>query len=352
MALAAVRRGHEATIFTGSVDGNIPAEIKVVLLHVKALTNHGKALEFTRLFAEKVEEFQFDAAVAFNRIPGCDFYFAADNCYAAEMPKKHCRWVLKHFPRYRTYLELEKAVFSPGVPCNIFYLAEKQKRDYQISYHTEENRFILLPPGINPACCRTADADARRAAKRAELGIGDDVKLMLLVGSNYRLKGVDRALLAIAALPEKVKEKICFLIVGQSRDKFVRRMIKKLDLIDQVRILGSRQDVPDLLLAADLLLHPARNEAAGTVLAEAISSGLPVVCSGECGFADLVEASGGSVVPKNFDQGIFDQLVAAALGDLDDLRRKAIEYSATVDYTRRAETALDAVESFVARRNA
>ena len=347
MALAAVRRGHEATIFAGSVEGEIPPEIKLVLLPVKAFSNHGKAREFIRLFTEKVKEFQFDAVVAFNRIPGCDFYFAADNCYAAEMPKKHCRWVLDHLPRYRTYLELEKALFAPGTPCRIFYLAEKQKRDYQSIYHTEEDRFILLPPGINPACRRAADADARRAAKRAELGATDDVKLMLLVGSNYQLKGVDRALLAIAALPASVKENIRFLIVGQSHDKWVRRMIKKLDLLDQVRILGSRQDVPDLLLAADLLLHPARNEAAGTVLAEAISSGLPVVCSGECGFSDLVEASGGRVVPENFDQEVFNQLVAAAAGDLERLQRNAIEYSAKVDYTRRAEAALDAVESSV-----
>ena len=32
----------------------------------------------------------------------------------------------------------------------------------------------------------------------------------------------------------------------------------------------------DLLLAADLLIHPARNEATGTVLIEALAAGLPV----------------------------------------------------------------------------
>lgn len=344
MAITAVRRGYEVTIFTGSVSGDIPAEIEVVQLELKSWSNHGKAQEFVRRFAEQRKKRKFDAIIAFNRIPGCDFYFAADNCYAVEMPKKHCRWVLEHLSRYRTYLQLEREIFSPGVPCKIFYLAEKQKRDYQSIYHTEEDRFTLLPPGINPACRRTSDAEARRIAKRAELGVADDVKLMLLVGSNYHLKGVDRVLEAVAALPDKLREKSIFMIAGQSNDQWVRAMIKKLGIADNVRILGSRQDVPDLLLAADLLLHPARNEAAGTVLAEAISSGSPIICSGECGFSELVAASGGGVVPENFDQQIFSEMVKSFLENSDELRRKAIEYSAKVDYTHRAETALDVVE--------
>ena len=37
--------------------------------------------------------------------------------------------------------------------------------------------------------------------------------------------------------------------------------------------------VPALLTASDLMVHPARNEAAGNVLAEAAASGLPAVCT-------------------------------------------------------------------------
>ena len=90
MAECAALRGHETPDIPGLKIQNVP---------VSGSSNHARAASFCRNIKVILEKEKFDCVIAFNRIPGCDFYFAADNCYAAEMPKKHNPWIYEavHF---------------------------------------------------------------------------------------------------------------------------------------------------------------------------------------------------------------------------------------------------------------
>ena len=92
MAECAAMRGHETVIVTGAwLDDSMPdiPNLSVKIIPVSGSSNHAKAKSFCRGFKKYLEEEHFDCTLALNRVPGCDFYFAADNCYAVEMPKKH-----------------------------------------------------------------------------------------------------------------------------------------------------------------------------------------------------------------------------------------------------------------------
>lgn len=59
--------------------------------------------------------------------------------------------------------------------------------------------------------------------------------------------------------------------------------------------------------AADLLLHPAVQEAAGIVLLEAIVAGLPVLTTEVCGYAHYINAAQcGVVIPEPFAQEVLN----------------------------------------------
>ncbi|XNM52069.1 glycosyltransferase [Escherichia coli] len=59
----------------------------------------------------------------------------------------------------------------------------------------------------------------------------------------------------------------------------------------------------ELMAAADLLLHPAYQEAAGIVLLEAITAGLPVLTTAVCGYAHyIVDANCGEAIAEPFRQ--------------------------------------------------
>lgn len=346
MAEAAVRRGHRVTVFASSWEGEPPpGGVELRMLETTAWSNHGRARQFESLFRRQSSG--FDAAFVFNRMAGGDFYFTADNCLAVELPRKHSKWMLALHPRYRVFLEQERAVFDPDAKTRIFYIAPRQKTDFMTVYHTQEDRFIYLPPGMNEKCRRPADADRIRAEKRAELGLSDDRLMLILVGSDFRRKGGDRAVEALAALPEPLRSRCILYLVGRASDGGCAALAKRLGVAGQVVFTGGRTDVPALLLAADLMIHPARNEATGTVLVEGIAAGLPVLCTEECGFSNFVRDAAGLVVPEGAPQSTLNAMLADALPRLDELREKTRNYAETADFYRRAELAVDALEQFV-----
>ena len=56
--------------------------------------------------------------------------------------------------------------------------------------------------------------------------------------------------------------------------------------------MGSRDDIPAIMMQSTLLIHPARMEAAGMVLTEALTHHLPTLCTELCGYASHTIAAG------------------------------------------------------------
>lgn len=338
-------RNHSVTVFTRSFEGEKPRGLKVEILKLSSFTNHGKAAEFGAAFQCAAQG--FDLKFTFNRIPGCDFYFAADNCIMSEALSAYPEWFLKISPRHRAIIAQEREVVARGKETKIFYIAEKQKLAYQKFYGTEEERFFYLPPGLNEACFRGADSEARRQKKRTEYGLADDELLLILVGSFFEGKGADRLLRAAASLPEKLREKCRIAIVGNMPRKPCLKLCRRLGLPASALIMpGAASDVPDWLLAADLMVHPARKEATGTVIVEALAAGLPVIASSECGFAKFASESGGCALKEPFVQEELNQCLKEFLEPvkLACLKEKAALYGSTADFRRRASAAADILE--------
>ena len=125
IAEAALRRGHEVTIATMAWQSEAapPDGIVLKLFPARGLSNHARAKHFAAEIGAFAAAGRFDRVVGFNRLPGLDLYFAADNCYAVEMRKKHSLPVLRLLPRYRTFLGLEKRIFSQDSSTRILRLA-------------------------------------------------------------------------------------------------------------------------------------------------------------------------------------------------------------------------------------
>lgn len=350
MAQCAAGRGHHVTVFTAKWEGEEPVSpnIQIELADCPAWSNHGRARQFEELFIRRASA--FDVRFVFNRMRGGDFYFAADNCLAVEIPRRHSRLMMALNPRYRTFLQQERAVLAPPSQTRIFYITPRQKEDYIRTYRTEEERFIFLPPGMNPACRRPEDADSRRAKIRQQLGLSPSQIMLILVGSDFYRKGGDRAVTALAALPPQWRERCMLYLVGRTDPAPCRKLAHRLGLANQVTFTGGRTDVPDLLLAADLMIHPARDEATGTVLIEAVAAGLPVLCTQECGFSNYVHDASGFVVPEGASQDILNTVLAEALPHLPEAALRTRNYADTADFYRRADTAVDALEQFVKSR--
>jgi UDP-glucose:(heptosyl)LPS alpha-1,3-glucosyltransferase len=236
-------------------------------------------------------------------MPGLDAYFAADPCFV-ERAHSQRGLLYRLSGRYRWFAASERAVFSAESATEILLLAEREKTSFQHWYRTPDERFHILPPYLSAKRMAQHDKLEMRRRLRQEFGFDEDDQVLLLVGSGFRTKGLDRAIDAVAALPAVLRARTRLVAVGQDNAKVFKRLVMERGLKPNVRICGGRDDIPQLMQGADLLIHPARRELAGHVLLEAMASGLPVLTTDVCGYASHVEkAQAGRLVKSPFRQG-------------------------------------------------
>ncbi len=351
----ALARGHKVAVFTRSWEGDIPAGLQVNTLPCKGWSNHALAKKYVRQLQQKLAHQPYDVIVGFNRMPGLDVYYNADVSFVLQARKKHGA-LNRLLPRYRVFAAFERAVFDTASTTHVMFISPSVKADYQREYHTPEHRWHALPPGINKQRIDAALTANDRAATRAELKLQADDTLLVMVGSDFKRKGVDRALHALAALPDHVREKTALVVIGKGDIDSYTKLAQRLAVDSRLRLLGPRKDVPRFLAAADMLLHPALSETAGNAIVEGLVAGLPVLVTASCGFSFHVQAAdaGLLIADEPYQQDEFNKLLLQAL--MSDQRARwqanARAYSAATDLYSRPKKAVEIIEAAAERKRA
>ncbi|MER7776071.1 glycosyltransferase family 4 protein [Streptomyces sp. NPDC096191] len=186
---------------------------------------------------------------------------------------------------------------------------------------------VALPvrPG-NPA--GPEDPDRLRPKLRAELGAVER-PLLVAVGSLEWHRGYD-VLLDAARVWRRLDPAPLVVVAGEGQLRAeLQGRIESEGL--PVLLAGRRDDVPDLLAAADLALLPARREAGRSVLAqEALQARVPLVAAEVGGIPELV-GDAAELVPAGDARGLADAVVRL-LGDpgrRDGLRARGVRQAAT-----------------------
>jgi len=346
-------RGHHCRIYCTAWQGPPLPAIELCLAPASRGSNVRRNRRFIAWARADMAAHPVDGVIGFNKMPGLDVYFAGDTCYL-EWARENRGFLYRLGWRFRHFAAWERAVFGVASHTGILLISRREQRRFERCYHTPAQRMHLLPPGVEPDRRRPPDAIARRAMTRHELGLSHDVHTLLFVGSGFIRKGLDRAIRALGRLrASHPGRRFRLLIAGQDRVGRLALLARRQQVQDLVMFLGGRDDIPDLLLAADVLVHPARSEAAGIVLLEAVVAGLPVVVSGECGYAEHVAAAGsGIVLPEPFGQADLDTAVERSLDP--DFRRRcrenALAYAAGEDLYSLHRTGADLIEQIIRRR--
>jgi len=350
-ASACSRRGHRVRVYVHRWQGDIPPAFEVVRVPERGVSSHARQRAYRAFVQDHLRTAPVDLVVGFNKMPGLDVYYAADNCEQAKHrgPGGALRRLL---PRYRHLLDYERAIFAPGRGVRIMLVAVPQLAAYRNCYGTEAERFVLLPPGIRRDCAAGADSSRLRREVREELGLGAEDRLLLAIGSGFRAKGLARTLRALGRLPERLRRRCLLLVIGQDNFRPFARMVRRFGLTDAVRYLGARADIPRFLFAADLLVHPARNEASGMALLEAAAAGLPVLASGACGYAHYVSEFGfGRVLDEPFEQACYEELLRQMLScseaQAEQWREAGLGFARTAGIHDRAARIADFLETQV-----
>lgn len=181
------------------------------------------------------------------------------------------------------------------------------------------HQVTVIPRGRDPERLG-ARHHSRRERVRRSLGVADDATVILNVGRQEYQKGQEHLLEAMAELHHRPN--VVLLIAGRdgAATSTLQRRKAALGLNGRVRFLGHRDDVPDLLAAADIFAFPSLYEGQGGAVLEAMAMSVPVIASDIPALREVVESGvTGLLVPR----GDAKQLVAAISSLLDDDRYRA-----------------------------
>jgi sugar transferase (PEP-CTERM/EpsH1 system associated) len=162
---------------------------------------------------------------------------------------------------------------------------------------------------------------ADKAAARRALGIPPDRLVIGTVGRTVPVKDHPTFLRALARVRDGgVPFTAVIAGTGPSFQDTVR-LAESLNLTEEVRLLGNRDDVDTVLQAFDIFVLSSTSEGLSNTIQEAMATGLPVVATNVGGADELVvEGETGILTPAGDDRAMADALQALAR---DDARRAA-----------------------------
>lgn len=159
------------------------------------------------------------------------------------------------------------------------------KEDYNLAINKMKSKEVYYIPGVGIDIKKFSNIDISK--KRKEIGIDDNIIMLLSVGELIKRKNHE---IIIKALSKLEDEKIHYFIAGSGELKdYLTEIAEKFNLSNRVHILGFRNDIGELCKIADVFCFPSLQEGLPVALMEAMAVGVPIVCSNIRGNTDLIE---------------------------------------------------------------
>ena len=153
-------------------------------------------------------------------------------------------------------------------------------KDY---FHRED--VCVIPNGVDTKRFTPGARLERRAEARKRRGFRDEDFVLLLIGNDWRVKGLPTILETMAALRGLP---LRLLVVGNDAPEFFLALARKLGVEQQSLWEMPQSEVLEVYAAADVYVSPSREDSFGLPVAEAMACGLPVITSISAGVADCI----------------------------------------------------------------
>jgi glycosyltransferase involved in cell wall biosynthesis len=166
-----------------------------------------------------------------------------------------------------------------------------------------------------------SDRDSMRASTRAALDLSSKALVMVMVANLFAYKGHLDLLEALAAVSPRLPNGWRLLLVG--RDEGIgdqlRARASALTIDGNVVFVGSRSDMPEILMASDIGILCSHQEGFSNAVLEGMAAGLPMIVTAVGGNPEaVIDGETGLVVPPHDPPRLADAILR--LADAPDLR--------------------------------
>lgn len=153
---------------------------------------------------------------------------------------------------------------------------------------------VVYISGVGIDTAALAERKADRVEKRREIGIPENAFLLASVGEINANKNHG---VVIRALAELNDPNVYYVMIGKGElEASHKELIAKLGLSDRVKLLGFREDVPEIYSVSDLCVFPSIREGLGVAAIEGMACGLPLLVADNRGTRDYAKEGEGAFV--------------------------------------------------------
>lgn len=356
-----MEQGVEVHVFTRSRPSPAPG-LYVHTIHGASMSRTRRSATFAHRVERRLLTESYDVIHAISPCRGADLYQPRGGTVAETIERnlairrspagrslKRCANRVNFKQRYLLGLERE-LMTAPNGPVIIAisdYVIRQLRRHYSVPAERIRKIYNGVDVDTTPIEARRRD----RAMIRKEFGIREDACLVLTIAHNFRLKGVQRWMEALAALLRQGVHDIRSLVVGKGESERWHRLAARLGIAEHLTFIGRSDRVPALHHAADMLVHPTYYDPCSRVVLEALTAGLPCVTTTWDGAAETIEDGvNGFVLSDPWDTAALvdrvDRLRDAALRQR--MSSAAAAVGPSVSMARHAEDTLELYGEFLA----
>ncbi len=323
------QRGHDVHIITATNAQNLPG-IRIHTVTTPTVLRGRRLASFARRADAVARREAFDVVHAISPMPTADIYqprggllpeIVARNVATRTTATRRLlkRALMAMNVKQRAQLDLERRIFrddGPMIACVSEYVA-RQCREH---YDADPSRVRVVFNGVNPTPLTEATRAQVRRTVRDELSIDPDALVLLFMAHNYRLKGLNPLLDAIARLKTGGFDRFALLVAGRGNVVPFRRRAEMLGLESRVIFTGPTQRSAHFFAMSDVFVHPTFYDPCSRVVLEALYHGVPCITTSFNGAAEVIrDGSNGFVIDRPDDVG----LLARRIHDLSSPELRA-----------------------------
>jgi glycosyltransferase involved in cell wall biosynthesis len=173
--------------------------------------------------------------------------------------------------------------------------SELGARSIAIDLGVPPNKIEVVRSGVD---LKKFGHSTNRAAIRSQIGLKKDQHLVLYIGRLRAVKGIEYGLRAFAAAQSQLSSMHMALAGEGELLGHLKNIVRELNVSDHVTFLGVRNDLPDLLSAADSVLMPSLNEGFPRTAIEAMAAGKPIIATNVGGTSEaIIDGETGILIP-------------------------------------------------------
>ncbi len=174
---------------------------------------------------------------------------------------------------YALLAGLERRIYSDS---KVSLAAVSQRTATLLNDYFHRRGVRVIPNGVDATQFSPSARLALRAEARLRRKFQETDFVLLLIGNDWRVKGLETVLRAMGALQELP---VLLIAAGDDSPDSFRETARSLGISARCRFEPSREDVLDFYAAADLYVSPSREDSFGLPVAEAMACGLPAITS-------------------------------------------------------------------------